>query len=487
MTRSLSRWLLASLALTGLLLATVAGCQKANRYATPPRRMVAEEKADSGKPQEAGSVDELYGWMDPTRFARDQSPRLEFVHATKHRAEWERLKGRSWVPSYLSTPAEVATVVGLPGLATAPLIAAARPDPVVYVRVPLGLDDPADFFPAVDPPTLAKWELGRHLFFDRTWLQKGRSRSCADCHVPGSAFTDHVKEHDGHNTLPLINVAYNRTQFWDGRATWLEEVVQRSLEDEREPAQPGPFRHVFHGVMGRLWTDGWTPFFQNAFGTRPTQDAVGKALATYLRTILSGDSLHDRAVRIQQDQKSATLEQAHYEALLDDPAIEALGRKGYGKVSVARDLHLGYRLFHNLGERKANCVLCHSGATFSDGGFHNLGIWPEATVNSGRFATVPVGLKQRNLIGAFRTPTLRSLSQTGPYMHTGELDNLEEVVRFHAQGGRGNLYLDRIMADEAGDRRKLDLTDAEIQSLVLFLKALDGGPVDEKVRTAPPQ
>jgi cytochrome c peroxidase len=487
MPRSLSRWLFAGSALTGLLLATAAGCQKANRYAGAPPRTVAEEKSEGGRSQEPSPVDERYAWQEPPRKPSDLSARLEFVHATKHQAEWDRLKGKSWVPSYLSTPGEAATVLALPGLAAGPLVAAARPAPVLLIRVPLGLDDPADFIPSANPPTLAKWELGRRLFFDRTWLHKQHGQACADCHVPGSAFADRVKDHDGANTLPLINAVYNRTQFWDGRATYLEEVVQRSLEDEREPAQPGPFRHVFHGVMGRLWAGGWAASFDHVFGTRPTQDAVGKALATYMRTILSGDSLHDRAVRVQQDRKGQTLEQADYEAVLDEPAIEALGRKGYGKVSVAGDLHLGYVLFHNIGDRKANCIRCHSGATFSDGGFHNLGIWADPSLQSGRFVTVPVGLQQRSLVGAYRTPTLRSLSQTGPYMHTGELDKLEEVVRFHARGGRFNSYLDPIMADERGDPRDLALTDAEVQALLLFLKALEGSPVDEKVRTPPPE
>jgi cytochrome c peroxidase len=482
-----SRWLLAGLGLAGLLLAGASGCQKAGRYASPAPRSVPDEEHQAERPAEPEPLPPEITWADAPKW-RDDSPRIEFVHATKHRREWDRLKGKSWVPGYLGTAEQAATVLALPGLAVGPLIAAAKPTSTVLVRVPLGLDDPAEFIPAANPPTMARWELGRRLFFDRSWLHKQRAVGCADCHDPATGFVDRVREHGGANTLSLVNSVFNRRQFWDGRVAYLEEVVQRSLDDEREPTRPEPFRHVWHGVIGRLQASrGWRGGFHEVFGTLPNQDAVGKALATYLRTILAGDSLHDRAMRVQQERQGEQLAQADYEAVLDEPAIAALGRAGYGKKSVARDLHLGYRLFHNLGEKKANCVLCHQGATFSDGGFHNLGVLgPTETTLGGRFASVPIGLKERTQVGAYRTPSLRGLSRTAPYLHTGEFETLEEVIRFHARGGRFNLYLDPLMRDATGQQRELDLTDAEVKALLLFLAALDGGVPDPKVTTPPP-
>src|SRR5262249_40467220 len=154
-------------------------------------------------------------------------------------------------------------------------------------------------------PTLEKWLLGRRLFFDRELLRSGGG--CTLCHQPDQAFTtlaDVKLEQPRMRTLSLVNCVYNKQQFWDGRADALEQVLQRDLQDEQLPqgrltgAQSPQVRHVWGGVVQRLVGDpDYVERFRDAFGIeKPTQDAVAKALATYLRTILSGNSLYDRAV-----------------------------------------------------------------------------------------------------------------------------------------------------------------------------------------------
>jgi cytochrome c peroxidase len=357
----------------------------------------------------------------------------------------------------------------------------------VRVKVPRGLDDPREFVPASDPPTLAKWELGRRLFFDETWLTDRDGQSCATCHVPDTGFADAKPGHSGGrdvvNTPTLVNCVFNKRQFWDGRAASLEEVVQQMPADEQSAAAPaGTFRHAWGGVVGRLRKDdAYVRRFKDAFGTGPTEDAVGRAVATYLRTLLAGDSVHDRALRAQAEAHSPTLEAAHYEQALDEAALTELGRAKANKADVARELLTGYRLFYD--RRKTNCVACHGGREFTDGGFHNLGVgWPaefEPGKETGYFPHAPLGQKGRTLIGAFKTPTLRGLLRTAPYFHDGSAATLEDVVRFHAEGGNRNDFLDK-------EQRRLALDDGEMKALLLFLKALNGGPVDAAVAGPPP-
>ena len=115
----------------------------------------------------------------------------------------------------------------------ATLVTAILADEPVKLRVPLGLPDPTPFIPKDNSLTLAKWELGRRLFYDQSYLTPQGKTSCATCHKPADGFADHQKNHDGFNTPTLLNCVYNKHQFWDGRATYLEEVVQQTLEDER--------------------------------------------------------------------------------------------------------------------------------------------------------------------------------------------------------------------------------------------------------------
>jgi cytochrome c peroxidase len=431
-------------------------------------------------------VDPALGWQErrfePTR----RQPAIEFVHPDTQRTEWLQLPDRLWHEPPLGQPPAAASLLGLPPWSAAVVTAGLGWQPV-RIKVPLGLADPRPHVPPGNPLTLPKWELGRKLFFDKSYLTAQQNQSCASCHQPDLGFTDGIPGHDGFNTPTLLNVVYNTRQFWDGRAVYLEEVVQHTLEDEREAGQPTRFRHVWGGAIGRLKGQlAYHQQFLEVFGTPPTQDALGRALATYLRTLLCGNSLVDRA------RHGDSLRVSDFVQILDDAALRTLDRAGKTKAQVAAELHEGQRLFFNLDSNKpANCALCHSGANFTDDGFHNLGVGlteEQADLPLGRFAHLPVGHKDALLRGAFKTPTLRGLPRTGPYFHDGQTASLEEVIRFHAQGGRWNPSLDPLLREPNNrfQRRRLNLTEDDVRALALFLRALDGSTVDPIFRSPPP-
>jgi cytochrome c peroxidase len=477
----------------------LAGCQPANRYnARPTSSTAKEETKPAPVPVPAASgpapLPPDLTWKEAIPVLLRQDVPIVFIW--ERDPTWRDLP-RFWNAS-LAVPAGAAAILGVSPLTAGPL-AARVGDASIQVRVPAGLPDPRPLVPAFNPPTRNKWELGRRLFFDNTYLEAKPGLSCAGCHDPVRGFTDGLAGHGGLNTLSLINVMYNRAQFWDGRVTYLEEVVQRTAEDEREPvvAKPG-FRHTWPGVIGRLRNNpAYVRHFEDTFGAEPTQDAVGKALATYLRTILAGDSLHDRARRAQALRGGAMLEPADYTAVLDEATLRRLGRAGTARKAVAEEVHHGYLLFHDLEfPQKTGCVRCHVGPLFTDQGFHNLGIgWQgkyepgkyEPGKETGRFAGVGVGAKDRRLIGAFRTPSLRNLARTAPYMHDGSLATLAQVLHLYNQGGERNSYLDPALFDGKNPlrQRTLNLSSEDLEALAVFLRSLDGQPPDPVVMTAP--
>jgi cytochrome c peroxidase len=474
-----------------LALLVGAGCQKVRQYGTKPgpkaehpaadepsARQTAQRSAADEKPAPLPSG---YAWMAPTADGRkrmEPAVPLRFVHRGTDPAGWDRLE-QFW------------TLVEKPATPLGP----ARRE--VLIKVPLGLDDPTPHIPPFNPPTAGKWALGKRLFFDDGYLwPRDKDRiACATCHRPGEGFTDPnvYAGLDRRRAATLFNAVYNRRLFWDGRASALEEVVQRRPADEREPAgddaeerkNDQERRHVWSGVIKRLRADqGYRRDFLRVFGTPPTQDAVGKALATYLRTILIGDSLYDRAHRAA----GAVSRRRDYEKELDADDLKALGRAKATKAEVARDLVRGHELFHG----KARCARCHGGANFTDNGFHNVGVPlsdpdPAKGRNLGRFAVLPPGLKDRRLIGAHKTPTLRGLPQEPTFFHngwgrSGGDDALAHAVVLHTKDFQFNPYLDAALHDP-GDptrRRNLKLTGDELHALLLFLRALDG-KVDEVV------
>ena len=295
---------------------------------------------------------------------------------------------------------------------------------------PLGLDlyRPA---PASNPTTSRKAALGRALLFDARLSGDG-TVSCATCHVPSRAFTDGRAVAVGtggrrgrRNTPTLVNRVYGRAFFWDGRAASLESQVREPMLNPREMG--GTAELVIRVVREDLE---YRRGFADAFGRPAEFDDVASAIATYVRTIQSGDS--------------------------------RLDRYRHGDASALTPLELrGMRLFYGT----AQCGSCHAGPTFSDERFHNTGVayrdgqWQD----EGRFA---VSGQDRDL-GAFKTPTLREVHRTAPYMHDGSLATLEDVIEFYDRGGRSNPQLDSVV-------RPIGLEPVEKQALAAFLRVLSG-------------
>jgi cytochrome c peroxidase len=442
-----------SLLLCALLLV---GCERARPLPQP--RPSTPEPETPVKP-----LPPHLAWFEMGRvpFAKDTP--IVYVHHDGSPEEWARL------PAFWNPPA--------------------KDKGPVRIKVPIGLDDPTGYLAPANLPTVGKWELGRRLFFDDSWLTDRPGTSCATCHDPKLGFTDGKRQSAwGRNAPTLVNVVYARSLFWDGRATYLEEVVQRVPEDERTG---GP--HAWAGAIGRLRkNDVLRSKFIEVFGDdiRPNQDAVGQALATYLRTLLAADSMFDRARIAQRAGKAATLTAAHFEPMLDDATMKQLDREKGVKAVVAADLARAVTLFQG----KAACASCHPAGNgyFSDSRFYNIGVDAGGELlgdkeRIGRFAFAPLGEKSRYTIGAWKTPTLRGLIRTAPYFHNGEERDLVEVVKRHVRsepaGAPFNYYLDPKLADADGGRRKFDLTDADVLALTTLLRALDGAELDPFVTT----
>ena len=295
---------------------------------------------------------------------------------------------------------------------------------------PLGLEP--DFgIPPEHRVTPEKVALGRRLFFDPR-LSRDGTVSCASCHDPERAFTDGRKVGEGiagrlgrRNVPTVVNRLFGRTQFWDGRVDSLEEQALGPLFSDREMAMNETL------LLRRLHHDASYPeMFERAFQEPVSVARVAGALAAYQRTLLSGASAFDR-----------------FEWEGDREALSPAAQRGL-------------RLFR----ARAGCSTCHTGALLSDEAFHNLGIgWPSGARDPGRMAVTGA---DRDL-GAYKTPSLRNVERTAPYMHDGSLKSLAEVIDFYDRGGNANPSLD-------SEIRPLRLTQAEKGELVAFLRSLTG-------------
>ena len=294
--------------------------------------------------------------------------------------------------------------------------------------------------PKNNPVTSEKIELGRKLFFDPI-LSKDNSVSCASCHQPkhGFASPDPLAIGVGgavgtRNAPSLVNRAFGRSFFWDGRAKSLEEQSLKPIENKVE------FDSSIEAVLKRLKSKpAYVKRFQKAFADKKsvtvkksadwvTADHLAKALATFQRTLISKETPVDRFQAGQYD------------------ALTAVERQGLW-----------------IFESRGNCWKCHSGDNFSDEGFHNTGVgFDNKKRDLGRFSFT----KKKQDKGKFKTPTLRSVEHTAPYMHDGSLKTLRDVVEFYNVGGNSNdPNLDSRM-------KPLGLSEKEIDVVVAFLKAL---------------
>ena len=327
--------------------------------------------------------------------------------------------------------------------------------------------------PPDNPQSPAKIALGDKLYHDPQFSADGKV-SCATCHEEKKAFTDNQQFSTGHHGLKgtrnaptVLNAAFYTSQFWDGRQPDLEGQSKQPFVNPVEGGLPD-----YTPILNVVRSD---PDYKAAFasvfgvsGEQLTMDHVAKAIASFERTVISGDSPFDRYYF--KGDKTA----------LDDAQVR------------------GFQLFIGQGR----CVSCHTieqdHALFTDNRFHNIGIGINAiqqdvprlvkafleaknqggevdvmvltdkkTSELGRFAVTD----DTSEIGAFKTPTLRNIALTEPYMHDGSLKTLKEVVIHYNNGGvtqagaKVNDFL-------SGGIRPLNLTDAQIDDLVAFLEAL---------------
>ena len=308
----------------------------------------------------------------------------------------------------------------------------------IAIPAPLGL--PPVPIPPENPPTAPSIALGRRLFYD-TRLSKDDSLSCASCHRPENGFTDGQERSKGvggmiglRNAPTLIDVAYSPLYFWDGRAASLEAQVPGPIADPLEMNQ------THKASVAKLKDDrSYAAMFRDAFGSGDiTLERVENALASFERTILSGGSAFDE--------------------------YEYGGRNDALTAAQIR----GLEVFRNPA--KGNCAACHAigahDALFTDGEFHNTGEGVDATgelTDLGRYRVTHIDADR----GAFKTPTLRNVEMTAPYMHDGRLKTLNDVVDFYAGGGNSNPYLDNRMSE-------IKLSAQERSDLVEFMRSLTG-------------
>jgi len=349
--------------------------------------------------------------------------------------------------------------------------------------------------------------LGQRLFFEPRLSRNGEV-SCATCHLPERGFTDGRQRGVGlsegvRNTQGLLDIADLPWFTWDGRADSLWSQALHPFEDSREMGMPraeliervrsiDELRREYEKVFGPLPSPASSPADGAAGVPGPATESIainrafaniGKAIAAYERRLRTGPGAFDRELARIAAGESAPADRS------DAAASEPID--GFGETE-----RRGMLLFAG----RAGCWRCHHGPSLSDGSFHSIGVPPlsgELPHDRGRFDAIarlqaspfnaagafsddPAGMRGRltlslvaepSLWGAVRTPSLRNVSKTAPYMHEGQFESLERVVRFYST-------LEGALADHHGERvlEPLGLSDQEIADLVAFLRSLDGAP-----------
>lgn len=270
-----------------------------------------------------------------------------------------------------------------------------------------------------------KVELGKRLYYDSR-LSGDNKQSCMSCHSPGVGYGDGMKTFIGfegtkgtRNSPTIINSGYYNDNFWDGRAGSLEEQALGPIQSEVEMNQ-----NLDELVTELDAVPGYVDEFNKVFEDKINVSNIAKALAAFQRTIVVKDTAFDKYL------------------LGDDDALTAVEEEGM-------------KLFAG----KAGCISCHSGAFLSDQSYHNLGMEDD----EGRFA---VTNKEEDK-GKFRTPGLRGVSFTAPFMHDGSLATLEDVVEYYNEGGGTHVNKSDLV-------KPLNLSKDEVHSLVAFLEAMSG-------------
>ena len=282
-------------------------------------------------------------------------------------------------------------------------------------------------FPTDNPYSAEKAALGKMLFFDPR-LSKNRNMTCATCHNPSFGWEDATSTsvgakntHLSRHTPTILNVAWGQSFFWDGRAKTLEEQAKGPIESDVEMNLP-----IAEAVNRLKKVKSYQAWFSKIFGSQGiTGENITKAIATFERTVVSGQAPFD--LWIEGDSSA-----------ISPQAIR------------------GFELFNG----KARCSTCHLGWNFTDNQFHDIGL------NTPDQGLMKLTNKNKDAF-AFKTPSLRNISQRAPYMHNGSLRTLTEVINHYLSGGIRRTSLSPLMTP-------LPLTPQEVEDLTAFLHTLTG-------------
>lgn len=294
-----------------------------------------------------------------------------------------------------------------------------------FAAVPLGTPSVDDIeYPDDEPHTELEVELGKKLYFD-TRLSLNKRQSCATCHNPDLGFGDGLAKGIGtmgeaipRNTPHIYNLAWNSIFFWDGRSGTLEEQALGPIE------APGEMNLSLDEAVSRLKSvPYYAKTFDKVYGDGVTSENIGRAIAAFERTVITDNSPFDKYLKGDK-------------AAMSPAAVRGLA----------------------LFEGKANCTKCHDGVNFTDQSFHNIGVKGE---DMGREKIAG----DESLAKAFKTPGLRNVAFTAPYMHDGSEPSLEAVVRFYNRGGDVKEGISELIVP-------LNLNDEEVMDLVAFMGAL---------------
>jgi cytochrome c peroxidase len=280
--------------------------------------------------------------------------------------------------------------------------------------------------PAGNAMTKERELLGKDLFFDPR-LSGSQFISCATCHNPGFGWGDGLPKGIGHgmkqlgrHTPTILNSAFADLLFWDGRADSLEAQALGPMQSPAEMNMP-----ISQAVETVSAIPGYRPLFEKAYPGEPISDkTIAKAIATFERTVISGEAPFDRWVKG------------------DEKAIPASAKRGFV-------------LFNG----KARCAECHSGWNFTDSGFHDIGV-ADDDLGRGKL------LKLEAMQHAFKTPTLRNIALRAPYLHNGSKVTLEAVVDFYDAGGRAQ------RPSLSSEIQPLHMSANEKADLIEFLRSL---------------
>ena len=308
------------------------------------------------------------------------------------------------------------------------------------LEAPFGItSDLAARVPADNPFTRAKVELGLQLFFDARLSADG-TRACASCHHPERGWAS-----PGAPTI--VNRILGKTQYGDGRVDTLEAQAVAALSNARELASTPA------DVVARVnAVEGYRLEFQAVFGAPATPETLARALAAFERTIVAGDSLND-----VYDLNLPFLEEG-----TGDDAVAVIKRRGAQAALEARPMSEAALRGRELFLGAAHCSACHAGENLTDEAFHNLGVGANPAANPAELGRFGVTKVERDR-GAFRTPGLRDVRGTAPYMHDGSLATLADVVEFYDRGGVKNPQLSERIAP-------LGLSAEQKADLVRFLE-----------------